>query len=323
MPEIARATTRWDGVAGAYPNYGSSGTVGYIPELWSAKLVENLYPSSVFGSIANTDYEGEISNVGDTVNIRTVPHVAISDYVVGGGLTYEVPQSDKVQLEIDSAKAFSFQVNSIDKAQSDIQLIDKFTAGAAEDLKAAIDKDCFTKISADVAPENKGPNAGRDSGNINLGGAGAPVVIDNTNILQYIVLLGQVLDEQDLPDVGRWLVLPPWACTRALLSDLKDASITGDGSSVLRNGRLGVIDRFTIYRSRHLPTATETGGDATRIFAGHPMRLTWASNVIENETLPNPSDFGSLVRGLTAYGVKVLGGGDGIAELYAQPGALV
>lgn len=322
MAEITRATTRWDGVAGAYPSYGSSGTVGYIPELWSAKLVENFYPRSVFGTIANTDYEGEIRTKGDTVNIRTTPHVTISDYEVGGGLTYEVPQSDKVQLEIDSAKAFSFQINDVDEAQSDLNLMNKITDGAGQDLRAAIDAHCFTKVSAGVAAENKGATAGADSGDINLGATGAPVSITNTNILEYIVLLGQVLDEQDVPDEGRWLCLPPWACTRALLSDLKDASITGDGTSVLRNGRIGMIDRFELFRTRHLPTVTDGVDTVTRIFAGHPSRLTWASNVVRNEEMPNPSDFGKLVRGLMAYGTKVLGGGDGIAELYAKKGAI-
>ena len=44
--------------AGGAPNYSSSGTAGFIPEIWSGKLVEKLYASTVFGEIANTDYEG-------------------------------------------------------------------------------------------------------------------------------------------------------------------------------------------------------------------------------------------------------------------------
>jgi hypothetical protein len=321
MAGPTRATTRWDGEAGAYPSYDSAGAYGFIPELWSGILVENLYPSSVFSDISNTNYEGEIKAKGDVVNIRTKPHMAISDYEVGGGLTYEVPGSNKVQLAVNNAKSFSFQVNDVDEAQSDIeQMVSMFQEGAEEDLKAAIDADCLSKISADVAAANKGATAGAESGNIDLGTTGSAISLTETNIIQKIVEMGQVLDEQHLPQTGRWLVLPPWACTRVLLSELKDASIAGDGTSIARNGRMGQIGRFTIYQSTQLPTVSDTG-TKWKIFGGHRNFLTWATQMLNMEALPNPSDFGQLVRGLAVYGAKVTKG-EGIVELYAAPGAL-
>lgn len=41
-----------------HSDYSSSSTAGFIPEIWSGKLVEKLYASTCFGEIANTDYEG-------------------------------------------------------------------------------------------------------------------------------------------------------------------------------------------------------------------------------------------------------------------------
>src|SRR5262249_24196987 len=128
-----------------------------------------------------------------------------------------------------------------------------------------------------------------------------------------------VLDEQNIPETGRWLVAPPWFCGIVKKSDLRNASISGDGISLLRNGRLGMIDRFTLYCSNLLPTATEGTATATHIMAGHPDGLTFASQISKVETLRSESTFGTLLRGLQVYGAKVL---DGIAltELYAIKG---
>ncbi|MEO5342218.1 MAG: hypothetical protein H7842_02570 [Gammaproteobacteria bacterium SHHR-1] len=267
----------------------------------------------------------EIKGYGDTVIIRQDPSITVSDYTIGGGLTYQVPTSTVVELPIDTAKSFSFQVNDIDRVQSDLNLMNRFSQAAANDLKVAVDLNCFTKVSAGIAAANKGATAGADSGNINLGAASADgsaaISLTETNIIKMLMLMNQVLDEQSAPEDGRWVVLPPWACTRALLSELKDASLAGDGTSILRNGRIGVIGNLEIYRSRNLPTVTETAVVSTKIFAGHSMGLTWASQITETESMKNPSDFGDLVRGLAVYGVKVTKG-EALVELYAKQGAL-
>jgi hypothetical protein len=279
----------------------------------------------VFGEIANTDYVGEIKSYGDTVIIRTDPTISVANYTVGAGLTYETPTSTKIELPINNAKSFSFQVNHIDQVQSDLNLLDRFSQAAANDLKVAVDVDCFTKISAGVAAANKGATAGADSANIDLGVASADgsdaIALSNSNIIEYMMYMNQVLDEQSAPETDRWVVLPPWACTRVLLSELKDASLAGDGTSVLRNGRLGMLGGLTVYRSRNLPTVTETAVTSTKIFAGHSMGLTWASQITETENMKNPSDFGDLVRGLIVYGVKVIKP-EAIVELYAKQGAI-
>ena len=72
-------------------------------------------------------------------------------------------------------------------------------------------------------------------------------------IIDLLVRLGQVLDEKNIPRDGRWVVIPAWLSAQIKMSELRDASLTGDGTSILRNGRLGVVDRFTIYVSNLLP----------------------------------------------------------------------
>lgn len=306
--------------AGA-PNYSSSGTAGFIPEIWSGKLVEKLYASTCFGEIANTDYEGEIKNKGDTVQIRTVPSITIKDYQIGGGLTYEKPTSDKVELQIDKAKYFAFEVNDIDRYQADIKLMDEFSDDGGEQMKIAIDTDILARHYADVDAANAGATAGVKSASYNLGAAGAPIAITKANVLDVLVDCGSVLDEQNVPETGRWIILPAWMSGMLKKSDLKDASIMGDAQSVFRNGKLGTLDRFTVYISNNMSIVDDAvaAKKATNIMFGHKKALTFASQMTQMETLPNPTDFGKLVRGLNVYGSKVIDP-KAMGHLYAARG---
>ena len=304
---ITRSASTWDG-SGAYVDYSSDGS-NFIPEIWSGKLVKKFYPATVFGAIANTDYEGEIQNKGDTVHIRTVPDVTINDYEVGGGVTYEQLTSEGVDLTIDYAKSFSFQVNDVDKLQSDLEQLDKWATETSNKMKIQVDKTVLGSIYADVAPENAGASAGAISGNIDLGTKASPLALTKGNILDLIVDLGTVLDESDVDEEGRWLVLPAWACGLIKKSDLQDASLAGDGTSILRNGRIGMIDRFTIYRSNNLAVEADGGGgtqQVTNVVAGHKAGLTFASQMTNMESMRNPNDFGDLVRGLNLFGFEVI-----------------
>lgn len=302
-----------------HPDYSSTSASGFIPQVWSGKLIEKLYLSTCFGEIANTDYEGEIKGKGDTVMIRTTPSITINDYEIGGGLSYEKPTSDKVELHINKAKYFAFEVNDVDAFQSDIKLMDNWSDDAGQQMKIAIDKDIFGDVYADAAAENAGAAAGKESGDINLGEAGAPVEVTKDNILDVLVDCGTVLDEQNVPDTGRYIVLPAWMSGMLKKSDLRNASMMGDATSVFRNGKLGELDRFTVYVSNNLSTAVESSKKATNIVFGHKKALTFASQMTEMETLPNPQDFGKLVRGLNVFGYEVIDP-DAFGHLYAVRG---
>lgn len=172
-------------------------------------------------------------------------------------------------------------------------------------MKQTVDSQVLADIYDDVAAANAGATAGAISASFNLGAATAPVQLTKANILDYIIDCGTVLDEQNCPETGRYLILPAWACGMIKKSDLKDASLTGDGKSIMRNGRLGIIDRFELFSSNNLYSETDTVLCYHSIF-GHKMALTFASQFVKTETLRAESTFGDIVRGLKVYGYKVL-----------------
>jgi hypothetical protein len=290
-------------LVGSYPDFSSGGAGGkFIPEVWSGKLQVKFYAATVLGEITNNDWEGEIKDQGDKVYIRSVPTVTVRNYEKGQSLTNEVPTSTPLELLIDKGKYFSVVLDDVDAIQSDIKQMDLFSQDAAEQVKIATDTDVLAGIVGAAAAANRGATAGAITAGINLGTTATPVSITKTNILDLIVDAGLVLDEQNVPESGRWMVIPAWAAAHLKKSDLKDASITGDGASVLRNGRVGQIDRFTLYVSNLLPVAS---GKFT-MYAGTRDALTFASQITKVETLRAQSTFGDIMRGLNVFGYKVV-----------------
>lgn len=321
-----------------------SGT--FIPTVWSGKLNAKFYATTVFGEIANTNYEGDIRNIGDKVVINNIPSISINNYTIGNTLNYEVPAPSKIELDISLAKYFGVNVSDVLEYQSQPKLMDMFTNDAAKQMAINIDTDIL-KQSMDTtfgntlsgAPSttgasiNSGNLAGVRSASYLLGGAGgvynastnpfggAPLTLSSTNIVTTITAMASCMDEQNVPDSDRFLVVSPAVRNLLMGSNLQQAYLTGDNTSILRNGKIGTIDRFTIYVSNLLPTAaagqnfngstTGTGIAANAVarkcmIAGQKTAITFASQIAKVESLQNPNDFGTLVRGLNIYGYKTI-----------------
>lgn len=206
----------------------------------------------------------------------------------------------------------------MDAYQNDISLMNAFSTAASEQMKVEIDASILGAFYADAHAQNKGATAGRKSASFNLGTTGSAITLTKANILDVIVDAGTVADEQNWPQEGRWIVLPAWARGMLMKSDLKDASMTGDGKSILRNGRVGVIDYFTIYMSNQLSSVSDTG-TAWHIPFGHKTALTFAAQMTKMETLRGESAFGNITRGLNVFGWKVVKT-ESLGEIYAYKG---
>ncbi|MCK1742182.1 hypothetical protein IVA80_15260 [Bradyrhizobium sp. 139] len=308
---------------------GLAGT-GFIPAIWSGKLIEKFYASTVLAAISNTDYEGEIKNQGDTVRIRTKPTITISDYRADGLLALQRPQGNVLDLAIDKGKYFNTILDDVMDVQSDLNLLSMWSDDAGEQMKITIDTDVLKNgLLGGAVAANKGATAGAITGAVNLGvtTTGPLSVVARSpaagkvEIVDVLLRMGQVLDEQNIPETGRWVVLPTWAATLIKQSELREAYLSGDGTSMLRNGRIGMVDRFTLYTSNLLPAGVAGGLAAGEypIFAGHAHGLTFASQMTKMETLRSEQTFGTVLRGLQVYGYKVVDG-TALAQAIVTPG---
>lgn len=327
----------------AAPTTPYSGT--FIPTLWSGKLAKKFYETALFPGIANTDWQGEISGIGDTVIINTIPDVEVREYKVGQNLQYDVMSPKTIDLKIDEGNYFGLNVNDVMEHQAKPNLMNMFTREASYQMAKYVDHRGLEKVLFDkttgllkvdseaektiakISCFNVGATAGAESGSYNLGTDAAPLTIDKTNIVSLITKLSSVLDEANIPEEGRFLVISPLERQMLLESPIAQAYFTGDSTSPLRNGMIGKIDRFSIYVCNHLPraaagkawvkytpeggTETDTADGAAKrhiILAGTKAGMSFASQITKVENLQNPSDFGQLVRGLNVWGAGITQG---------------
>ena len=306
------------------PSYSGS----FIPQLWSNKLNAKFYANTMMTEIANTDWEGEIKNQGDTIRIRTAPSITINDYAgAGTTLTNEVPTPVYQDMQINKGKYFSVQVNDVLAHQADMDLMNMFTEDAAKQLKIEIEDECFFNwyVTEGAVAANAGATAGARSAAFNLGTDTTPVDQSTpANVLNTILAMSAVLDEQNVPESDRWLIMTPRDRNLLMQTDIAQAYFTGDNSSIVRTGKIGMLDRFTVYVSNLLPhgeagkalvsgqSATSSGAHLSSakarrmMVAGHKSACSFASQIAKTEPLRNQTDFGDIVRGLAVYGRKVV-----------------
>jgi hypothetical protein len=319
-------------MAAVYPvqapfNTSTSYSGAFIPTLWSGKLLAKFYQNTMLSEIANTDYEGELKNQGDTIRIRLAPTITISDYTVGQNLNYEVPTPIYQDMQVNKGKYFGVQVNDVLSYQADMNLMNMFTEDAAKQLKIQIENEVFFNSFVTEGPvaANYGATAGAISAAYNLGTDVTPIdQATPENVLKAILRMSTVLDEQNVPEDGRWLIMSPYDRHLLMQSSIAQAYFTGDQSSTIRTGKIGMLDRFSVYVSNLLPrgaagkalvsglTDTSTGGSVASakarrtMIAGTKAATSFAMTVNKTEPLRNQTDFGDIVRGLAVYGRKVV-----------------
>ena len=305
------------------PAYSGS----FIPTLWSGKLLAKFYQNTMMSEIFNTDYEGELKNQGDTIRIRLAPSINISDYTAGMNLNYEVPTPIFQDMQVNKGKYFGVQVNDVLAYQSDMNLMNMFTEDAAKQLKISIENEVFFNsfVTEGPAAANEGATAGAISAAYNLGTDTAPIdQATAENVLNAILRMSSALDEQNVPEDGRWLVISPFDRHLLMQSNIAQAYFTGDNQSTIRSGKIGMLDRFTVYVSNLLPkgaagkalvaglTDPATGGAVSNakarrtMVAGTKHAVSFAMTVNKTEPLRNQTDFGDIVRGLAVYGRKTV-----------------
>jgi len=323
---IATATS----TPAVYPAGGAGNTLqatGFIPEIWSGKLIEKFYASTVLAAISNTDYEGEIKNYGDSVKIRTKPTININSYSADGALALQRPSGNFVELFINQGYYWNTILDDVMEVQSDLNLLSMWSDDAGEQMKIKIDTNVLSGILNQANAANSGLTAGAISSLINLGVTGTPLAIVNSgptggqvDVLDAIMRVGLALDEQNIPDTGRWIVMPTWMAVLVKRSELRQAYLSGDAVSMLRNGRLGMVDKFTLYASNLLPHGTAAGLQASEwvVYGGHAHGLTFASQMTKMETLRSEQTFGTVMRGLQVFGYKVLDGTALVQEIVTK-----
>lgn len=260
----------------------------FIPEVWSASILEALRAKLVFPSLCNRDYEGDIREAGDTVHITGYDDVTVKKYTRGTNITVDaVTDANKGTLTIDQSDYFAFKVDDLDKVQAKADLTGNFTNSAAYNMALNVEK----YISGLMDKAATAP-------------AKTISVTTPSDAYLAVVEARKQLDKQNVPTEGRWIVVSP-DFYALLLQDSRFIEGTEAGHNTLLNGVVGSVSGFTVVESNNVPTVSGKPSKQS-IIAGTNAATTFAQQVNKVEAMRMQDDFADMVRGLDLYGGLVV-----------------
>ncbi|MFJ6615449.1 P22 phage major capsid protein family protein [Streptomyces sp. NPDC091289] len=282
----------------------------FVPEIWSSRLLVAVRKNLIYAgpTVVNRDYEGEISEAGDTVRITSVSRPAVGNYVPGSTvITPEKLTTGQRTLTVDQSKYWAFSIDDVDARQAKGGLVPQAMSEAAYALADTVDQyvaGLYTQIQ---------------TANF-LNGQGSPIDTYSTPTEAYdkvLVPLRTRLTKANVPTAGRYAIVSA-EFYASLLLDSRFIKVNESGTSDgLRNGMVGRAAGFDIYESNNIPNPT---GDTQVVTAGTNAAITFAEQINKTEAYRPESSFSDAVKGLALYGAKLVRP-DHMAAAFINPAA--
>lgn len=285
----------------------------FLPKVYSKKVLNFFRKASVAEAITNTDYSGEISAYGDTVRIIKEPTITVYQYERGQDVTQTKLTDVEETLTVDVANAFKFKVDDIEKSMSHVNFKEVASSSAAYALRDAFDEGVIAEMFAGVSSSSPDHIIGSDSATADSTMTHATNSVDllgsdgtGVDAIDLMARMARLLDEQNIPEEGRWFLAGPTFYEELAKSSSKLMSVdfnAGQGS--IRNGLVssGKLRGFDMYKSNNIAATSNATG---KVLAGHISSTATAQAITQTEVLRDPSSFGDIVRGLHVYGADVL-----------------
>ena len=295
----------------------------FLPAIYSKKVLNFFRKASEAEAITNTDYAGEISAYGDSVRIIKEPEITVYQYERGQDTTQTKLTDQEVNLVVDTANAFKFIVDDIETNMSHVNFREVAASSAAYSLRDAFDQGVLVTMFAGVSASSPNHVLGSDNatdlasgtfdgtGNLDIGFASGEH--DPIDVLSH---MARLLDEQNVPEEGRWFLANPEFYEQLVQTSSKLMSTdfnAGQGS--IRNGLVssGKLRGFDMYKTNNIAATSNAAG---KCLAGHISSTCTAQTIVNTEVIRDPSSFGDIVRGLHVYGAKVLRGEALVSAFY-------
>lgn len=273
----------------------------FKPTIWSANILATLQKSLVFASpmITNRNYEGEVANFGDRVKINQIGDVTVSNYAQGTNIAYQDMASAAQFLDIDQQKYFAINLDDVDAAQVNVDLMSAYSVQAAYSISDVVDQ----------ALAGLYGSAGIVS---NLGTTAAPLAVTaadstggNVGILELLRRIMVAMNKNNVPKIGRYVVLSP-----DLAGRLAERNVTlynvRQTQEAADNGFIGNFYGFNIFESNNVSDVGTAATPKQKILAGTNAAITMAQQVAKIEGVRRENSFADAVRGLYVYGAKVV-----------------
>ena len=261
----------------------------FIPEIWSKKLNQMLEKNCVMMQCVNKNWEGEISQQGNTVKIITPADVTVST-LTSDNITYTSLAPKSQDLVIDQKKFFAFKIDDVAKVQSNMDIMEAHLVNAKKAIEEVQDS-YLLAMHTDVTESNT------------VGSESLPITLDKSTIYEHFVKLSLALKNSDAVHTGvrPWVVINP-NIESYLLQSPEFIKAYNVADETLRDGAIGRIAGMDVLVSTNLTDID----NKYYVLAGTNDAITFASQLAKIESLRDKDSFSDLVRGLYLYGAKTV-----------------
>lgn len=255
----------------------------FIPTVWGESLYNKLNSKYVGVANCTREWEGDIKQCGDRVKICGLEPVSIFNYTKNSDLPAPAVLSDNArELVINQAKAFNFQIDDVDAAQSMPNLMDAAIRQAAAALASEADKYVYSVAAA----ECETAIIKAEDNNIVDGILGAMLTIRNKGVTDDLIL-------EVSPKV-------------ASIIYKEKLNMVSDNSEAFENGYLGAVAGCKIYVSNNIMVENAGPSSAHACIMRTKRALAFAEQLSEIEAYRPELRFADAVKGLHLYGAKVV-----------------
>lgn len=255
----------------------------FISTVWSENLMKQLDKKYVGVANCNREFEGDIKNQGSCVKICGIGNVKVSDYTKNTDMSAPSVLSDyDCLLEINQAKYFNFQIDDVDRAQSNPKLMDEAMRNAAAALAKTADEYVFS-LYDDAGMEIENASATAEN-----------IVNDIIDAKTQMLTMGV----QDTDEI----IIEVSPAVAALILKAK-IDLGSDNGNALEAGLLGKIAGCKVYVSNHIHINEE---EYHKCFVRTKRAIAFAEQISEVEAYRPEKRFADAVKGLHLYGAKVV-----------------
>ena len=255
----------------------------FKPMFWSKYCQTELKKALVLANWCDYKFEGEIKG-GARLKIVGAVRPTIQTYTPGSDLTIESLGDNAQYLDIDQFKAFAFEVDDVDRAQSK----EGYLETQFDEAKTALAEDA----DAYVGTMASGALTNMKSSSIDISGASNPLTTLDTAL--------QKLYENDVP------------ATEELAADLnpehlvlirsKLASLFTDNNEYIKRGAVGKYNNCYLRMSNNLYNDTTDDYEMVRT----KKAIAFANSIEKVEKCRPTARFSDVIKGLHCYGAKLV-----------------
>src|SRR5580698_9035275 len=116
-------------------------------EAWSERLVTKLDQINVMLPLVNRNWEGDLRQ-NKTVWVRTAGNISMGSYSRGATISYQDLTPTNESFTVNDGEYFAFEVDDLDKAQSDVNAMDVYLKRAVVAMNNTVETKLLNAYSS-------------------------------------------------------------------------------------------------------------------------------------------------------------------------------